>query len=109
MSDEMENNSKQAQKICVQCQKCCNYVTFTITFYSESERQDLIEFYSARGFLIIDNKDSISVVIESKCPQLTIYGCRDYNSRPIACRIYDGRKDPISVIRNMCQLPRDKK
>ena len=85
----------QYEMICIGCQECCRYVTFTINFYSNPERDNLSEFYKVRGFTVIKHADSIEVMIPSACPELTKYGCKIYSSRPERCKVYDGLKDPL--------------
>lgn len=95
----------QNEMICIGCQECCKWVSFTITFYNQKQKDDLVEFYTARGFKINKHHirtDCIEVMIKSECPKLTKYGCRIYSKRPEACRQYDGRKDPLMM--DYCKL-----
>jgi Fe-S-cluster containining protein len=94
----------EQEMICIGCQECCKWVTFTINFYTEKQRIELIEFYEARGFNVVKHADSIEIMIPSTCPNLTMYGCKIYGSRPESCKRYDGRLDPL--LKDKCKLPR---
>lgn len=63
---------------------------------------DAVYFYKARGFtvtfhdVVVDAKPKRVLAIEIPdypCPHLTDTGCNIYESRPNACRRYDGRKE----------------
>lgn len=52
-------------------------------------------FYETRGCKIMPTDQLPYIVIPYPCPHLTEKGCAIYDKRPIACRNYDGRRDPI--------------
>lgn len=90
------------QVICIQCQECCKWMTFTLTLPADA-LPEYDKYYSARGcktFYV--NQSTIKVIVPSKCPQLTPFGCKNYESRPKLCRLYDGRRDQLMAGR--CQL-----
>ena len=95
-------NSREAQKICINCQLCCRYVTFTIAYYVPQQAVELKEYYEARGFEVKFHSDCIEVMIKSFCPNLRDWGCAIYSERPALCRQYDGRNDPL--LKNRCKL-----
>ena len=93
------------QKLCISCQKCCNYVTFTLPVPPGHNRNHIKEFYTRRGFEVIPDENSLIVVIKNRCPQLTKKGCSIYNKRPLYCNVYDGRNDP--VLRDKCKWTKE--
>lgn len=96
----------QNEMICIGCQECCKWITFTINYYNQKEHDDLVEFYTFRGIKVVEYADSIAVMIETTCPHLTQYGCNCYGLRPELCRKYDGRNDPLMM--DVCKLPKEK-
>ena len=95
--------TKEHQKICVECQECCRWMTFTLNVLEAKRRQKFIEFYKARGCTIKSNSGDVVVMIPHICPHLKEDGCDVYERRPIACREYDGRHDPH--LKYKCKLP----
>ena len=93
------------EEICIKCQECCKWVTFTINFYDEPQLLNLTGFYIARGFKVVKHADCIEVMIPSICPKLKSFGCAIYSTRPARCRHYDGRKDPL--MKDSCKLPKE--
>lgn len=92
---------KTDSEICIECQECCNWITFILPSLSDDQK----EFYEKRGCMIVDHgEDSYGVVVPSTCQYLGLgIGCAIYSERPELCRIYDGRVDPFMI--NHCQLP----
>ena len=90
------------QEICIACQECCKWSTFTITPQT-SERGHYIKYFKAKGFKVvfppnvdgnIHNPDRrIHIMVPLVCPHLTPFGCDDYHHRPFLCKVYDGRTD----------------
>jgi Fe-S-cluster containining protein len=76
--------------LCRKCMKCCMSIGFP--FYKPGV--GVIEFYKTRGAKIYrENRDIYLIVIENKCPHLDLLrGCDIYETRPIACREFDGRR-----------------
>jgi Fe-S-cluster containining protein len=95
------------QKICIECQRCCRWITFTISVPNGTEANRHEEYYLKRGCKIkgkISGKEftQMSIMIHSPCPELTLlFGCKSYHNRPVLCRLYDGRYDPLME----CKLP----
>jgi len=91
----------EKQKLCLKCLKCCKILLVPITkempyglhrFFSPKAQ----EFWGTRRCrMYIDAKaDRPWLVVNFPCPHLTDKGCGIYDTRPLACRDYDGRKDP---------------
>jgi Fe-S-cluster containining protein len=79
-------------KLCLQCMECCKILAVPIEHISP----DTIEFYVARGcWLAPLSGGRRGVVIPFPCLHLTPEGCDIYSSRPYACEVYDGTKDPL--------------
>jgi len=96
-------NTKEQQEICVKCQECCKWVTFTLS-PSDGYRNKMRDYYSHRGFDVVSSVDRfMPVMIPSPCPHLTKDGCNVYENRPDYCKEYDGREDPF--LRDKCKLP----
>jgi Fe-S-cluster containining protein len=105
MTDQIEEVKNKVeltgkQKLCLSCQRCCKTVHI-ITPYAP-DNQDIIEFYTIRGFKVyqvpIDAERKeirLMLSIEHPCPFLTPAGCAIYGKRPKVCRDYDGRQDPF--------------
>ncbi len=91
----------QKQSLCISCQYCCKYLSFT--FISDEIG---IEFYRARGLKIIHSTDDDKtyVLVPHVCPQLTTQGCKIYSTRPQICRSFDGSKHPVSS--KVCPWPK---
>jgi len=85
-------DEKKKQRLCLQCMECCKNLTVPI----ESICQEAIEFYAARNCRITPILGGRQgVVIPFPCPHVTPEGCDIYDERPIACKQYDGTKDPL--------------
>ena len=98
----MELTTKE-QEICVACQECCKWMSFTLDIPDLKRRTKFIEFYNVRGCSMQEVDGKLVVMIPHVCPHLVSDGCAIYKYRPIACREYDGRLDP--VLRHKCKLP----
>lgn len=89
------------QRVCVECQECCRYLTFIVN-------QDVIErhreIYEARGCVIrqITGNPTFALRVPSVCQHLQPYGCDIYETRPQECKDYDGRYDPL--LQDLCKL-----
>lgn len=42
------------------------------------------------------SNNSLVVSFPHTCPKLTEHGCSIYDKRPLACRVFDGRKHIVS-------------
>lgn len=94
----------QNEMVCIGCQECCQYVTFTLSSDLKVDLDNMVEYYNARGFKVVMHDTKIEVMIPTTCPQLTKYGCKIYSTRPYACKMYDGRQDPL--MNHFCKLRR---
>jgi len=96
-----EEMKKTDSETCIECQECCNWLTFILPSLSDDQK----DFYERRGCRIVDQRDGgYGVMVPSHCQYLGFAGCIIYNDRPGLCRIYDGRVDPFMI--NYCQLPK---
>ena len=93
----------EEQKICIQCQECCHWMTFTLLINDPALWMKYREFYQARGCKIKTTNSQMTIMINKKCPHLTANGCDCYETRPQACREYDGRQDLF--LKERCKLP----
>ncbi len=85
-------DKKKKEKLCLQCMECCKNLAVPI----ESISPETIEFYIVRNCRIASILGGKrGVVIPLPCPHLTPEGCDIYSKRPLACRQYDGTKDPL--------------
>lgn len=94
-----EERRHRERELCAECKgACCKTVVFP-TQYSEfnSFAKDL---YETRGWFIQVYKGKLWIYKEESCPELTDTGCKIFESRPAACKMYDGRNDPI--LRTVC-------
>ena len=96
--------STDAEKsaLCLSCLRCCKSVSFFTQHTEDMGEQywaDAVYFYKARGFkvsfhdVVIDGNQKRVLAIEIPdfpCPHLTPNGCNFYDTRPNACRRYDG-------------------
>jgi len=57
--------------------------------------RNMEEFFLARGARLFKSPDSMWVVFPSKCANLTAFGCKIYEDRPVICKSYDGSKMPF--------------
>lgn len=89
----------EREALCKSCQECCKHLLIP-TAFSADDRVSM-GFFNARGFQLIDYKGHLAIVMDHVCPHLTAEGCNIYKTRPYACRIYDGRNDPL--MKNKCK------
>lgn len=96
----MSDLDKRKSQLCLKCLKCCNYIAVRADFaYGDPHS---MEFYTTRGCAVVEAKGGGALVVfKSPCQHLTQKGCAIYESRPDACRAYDGRLDP--VVESMCR------
>ena len=90
-----ESEITKKQKICIQCQNCCKYITFLLP--AEGIR-DLFDYYRKRGLSVEEIKGGPwkgyhILEIYYPCPHLTEQGCNIYADRPKVCRDYNGLAD----------------
>ena len=83
---------KSKSELCIECQECCKILRIPIGQFPTSNTRD---FYAARGIKIISFDFYLWLVLPHTCAQLTPQGCKIYEDRPLACRAYDGRTDPV--------------
>ena len=82
---------KSKSELCLDCLECCK----VIGWYVNSTDIHMAAFYLARGCKLYKYNDSILLVtLPHICEQLGEEGCKIYESRPLICRMYDGRNDP---------------
>ena len=99
-------SSEEKSKLCLQCLECCKWlgVPTSLNLNFPPNR----EFYATRGARFSEFGKDQMVVVQSTCQHLTPTGCAIYETRPLACRFYDGRKDPIVADRCLW-LPQNRK
>ena len=78
-------------RLCMKCQACCKILAIPMKMPARSA----LAFYHARGCTFRTRKNGLHIVIPVVCPQLTKDGCGIYDSRPIDCKEFDGRSDPL--------------
>lgn len=84
----------EKQKLCLSCMECCKNVVFTIAL--KDWRAHLAQLYRARGYKYFAVGTDVKVLVPSVCRQLDLnFGCKMYDIRPTACRVFDGSKHPI--------------
>jgi len=83
---------KTKSDLCIECQECCKILRIPVGRFLDLDSR---VFYSARGIDIVQHDGVLWFVIPHVCRQLTDKGCRIYEHRPQACRVYDGRTDPV--------------
>ena len=83
------------QKLCLKCMECCKVIGFIVPMSIGAAH-----FYKVRGWKIKINKNGSYALVykEEVCPQLTDKGCKIYDTRPLACQLFDGRKDPVKIV-----------
>ena len=85
---------KKAQELCLACQYCCKTLAMSVNAVQFSD--EMRKFFIARGCeLYEDTPEVVWVIMPSVCPNLTTFGCKIYDSRPVVCRAYDGRFLPF--------------
>ena len=90
---------ERASELCATCGLCCR-VVLAFMLKSESFRDNMVEreWASARGLIRAPARDRPGYqawYIPSIYPKLdpATNRCTIYEDRPLACRVYDGRKD----------------
>lgn len=83
-------------KVCIKCQRCCKVAYIPVHPGVE------VELYKVRGFKVKYHQGIAFIIINQKCQHLTKDGCNIYDSRPMACVVYDGRNDLFDS--KMCRL-----
>lgn len=85
---EMERLIEQKSDLCVKCQACCKCIgIYTAYPYDVATA----EFYTIRGFKVIDKNGYVFLHMDLPCPKLTENGCSIYENRPAVCAEFDGR------------------
>ena len=92
----MEKTKKQ--ELCLKCKECCKIIAVRAGINPENERT--VDFYTTRGCRVLTTEQLPIVLVPYPCPYLTEEGCKIYTTRPLACKEYDGRLDPI--MRHIC-------
>jgi len=87
-------NEEKKRRLCLQCLECCKILAVPIELkYADPES---IAFYVNRGcWLATLSGGRLGIVIPFQCPHLTPEGCNIYENRPLACKEYDGTRDPL--------------
>ena len=88
-------DNKKKERLCLQCMECCKILAVPIP-WKEHVTPEAIAFYLTRGcwFAPISGGRR-GLVIPFQCPHLTPEGCDIYENRPLACKEYDGTRDPL--------------
>jgi Fe-S-cluster containining protein len=99
--------------ICVKCNECCKWMTFTLRPETKRLMDKYTEFYKARSCKVkqaVGGADGnpayvLTVMVPYMCGHLNLVTgmCDVYDRRPQLCREYDGRWDPD--MQDICQLP----
>ena len=87
------DTSLTRSELCLKCMECCKVIAVRAAI--NPDFGPTTEFYEARGCSIVKTSSLPMVLIPYPCPHLTDIGCDIYKTRPLACRAYDGRKDPV--------------
>jgi hypothetical protein len=99
---------KRNSEICVECQLCCRELHFNLGRCDTDEGKDAARFFGIRGLAVVSENNHFTVIVPHTCQHLDpLIGCEIYEDRPIDCRVYDGRRDP--VMRDRCALNRPKR
>ena len=92
-------------ELCLSCLECCKWLRFDCGGRTEKEAKAMSNFYTVRGCQtkIVQLVDYylLVVLVPTICPFLSQKGCSRYDTRPPACRHYDGRKD--IMISDVCK------
>ena len=86
---------------CRNCQACCKELTITTRHKAPHPGAEI--FYKARGEkTYYDEEGYLNVVLKNrKCEQLTPFGCKIYDNRPLHCKLFTGKDDP--ELREICE------
>lgn len=95
-------HSTHNNKICIECQECCKWLTFTLTPMPHV-LEHWKEYYTERGCKVIQRGSQMTVLVPHVCQHLKESGCEIYAGRPKVCFDYDGRQDPF--LNEKCDLP----
>ena len=83
---------KLRSDLCLQCLECCQKFRLPVNKFITQRDRDL---YKARGFELARIHGVQFLVFPHICPQLTPEGCKIYDTRPDACKMYNGLRDPV--------------
>jgi len=89
----MSTAKSKKQEACLSCMECCKTLAFNLP--RKALDKPTKEFYTTRGAKFTYQGNIVWVMVPSVCPNLTSFGCKDYEDRPYVCRIYDGRNFPF--------------
>lgn len=101
-----QNKSIEARKqaLCLSCMECCRWLTF-VTEVATSKINYIAPLYKMRdckvSVLPRGDKAIVVIFVPRACHHLSPAGCAIYQTRPPACRDYDGRKDPM--LKDICK------
>ena len=89
------------QEECRKCQACCKELAITTRHKAPAMLE--VEFFKARGEKTYFDEDGyLNVVIKNRdCEQLTSFGCKTYDTRPLTCKVFTGKDDP--ELKEMCK------
>ena len=100
---EKVNLTKQ-QELCLSCMECCRWLTF-ITEVPKDKVNYMTPLYKMRDCKVTvmprGGKAVVVILVPKTCHHLSPIGCAIYQTRPQACRDYDGRRDP--VLKDICK------
>ena len=91
-SEKSTEKKKTKSELCIECQECCKILKIPVGRFLDYNARD---FYNARGIDIIFHEGMLMFLLPHTCEKLTPEGCRIYEDRPLACRVYDERTDPV--------------
>jgi Fe-S-cluster containining protein len=84
----------EKQQLCIACCKCCREVgIYTHPGMYSNTKEEVVEFYRARGFNVTESGDLLIISLKMACPHLTPAGCDIYENRPQVCKDYSGLND----------------
>lgn len=83
---------QQKSKLCLSCQACCklSYVEVSQSLNNQAN----LTFLAFKGFQFFESNLHLFLILKSPCKHLSPKGCKIYSERPVACKTFDGRKDP---------------
>lgn len=97
MTSDLSDQKKS--ELCLTCGRCCSKI-YAYMPEAEDLRADMMqrEFFKARGLErlpMLDRPGYRAYSIPSRCPHLQSDNkCDIYEKRPLACKKYDGTRDP---------------